>query len=208
MLKPITIDQTHQKTMGKQHQEIQERLDRYCDLFLNVVDEETDTSGEFSIDIFKELALLQDSLKNQKADLCFCERENICCCVSSFECECDVEDFHMVSGVEIIEGSNSNLIFEFLTLERVAIPRLKNVRFFALDKETDDETWIMDLLKVVEKRKKKKVVSKYFLKTKTRCNEDEPKYIHYEIFDVPHLQGKRIQIKIDYLQYHLEPSLK
>jgi len=195
------------KLLEKQHLEIQSRLDRYCAIFYE--DEECYKNPQNhdelqkEIDIFKELALLQDSLKDKKVDLCFCERENICNCVSETECECDGEDYYTVSDVEIIQGSNSNMIFEFTTLNDVSISRLKNVRFFTLDKETDDERWVMDLVKIIEKRKKKKVVSKYFLKTKKRYLLDNSDgYIQYEIFDVPHLRGKRIQIKIDYLQYY------
>lgn len=180
-------------------EEIQERLDRYCDLF---PDEETqDDVNDVNIptiDIFKEVASLRDSLTDKNVDLCFCERENVCNCKSQDVCSCDNEDFYTVSEVEIIDGSNSNIIFEFLMMENVSISRLKNVRFFSLDKRTDEETWIMDLLKTIEKRKKKKVVSKYFLKTHSH---NDNSYIEYEIFDTPHLNGKRMQIKIDYLQY-------
>lgn len=197
-------------SLHKQHEEIQERLDRYCNLFLDDQEDEKDTdtdstSVEISnIDIFKELACLRDSLTDKTVDLCFCERENTCHCSSEEMCECDGEDFYTVSQVDIIDGSNSNVIFEFLTLEDVSLPRLKNVRFFTLDKETDEEKWVMDLRKTIEKRKKKKVVSEYFLKTHSRSNVDntDTNYIEYEIFDIPHLRGKRIEIKIDYLQYY------
>lgn len=192
-------------SLEQQHQEIQDRLDRYCDLFLGIKEDEKDTEMELVtepiIDIFKELACLRDTLTDSKIDLCFCERENSCQCASEEKCECDGEDFYTVSEVKIIEGSNSNLILEFLTLEDVSISRLKNVRFFTLDKETDDENWIMDLIKTIEKRKKKKVVCQYFLETKCRDHSND-RHIQYEIFDIPHLRGKRIQIKIDYLQYH------
>jgi len=204
------LDSLHNReTLQKQHLEIQSRLDRYCDLFLGEANANNDFTVDESeckeldveppIDIFKELASLQNSLRDEKVDLCFCERENVCQCISSEVCECDGDDYHTVSDLEIIEGSNTNIIFEFLTLHNVVIPRLKNVRFFTLDKQTDDESWVMDLIKVVEKRKKKKVISKYFLKTK---KHDAEGYIQYEIFDVPQLSGKRMQIKINYLQYH------
>nr|QBK92097.1 MAG: hypothetical protein LCPAC304_04440 [Pithovirus LCPAC304] len=205
MLAASNRDRFDQKTLDsrtlllQEHQEIQQRLDRYCDFFSDIA-EETIAPSDPVIDIFKELALLQDCLQNQNVDLCFCERENVCRCNNCDECVCDGEEYYTVSEVDVIEGSNSNMIFEFSMLSAVTISRLKNVRFFTLDKETDNEMWIMDLVKTIEKRKKKKVVSKYFLKTKSWCTGDG--YIHYEIFDVPHLRGKRIQIKIDYLQYH------
>jgi len=198
----IEQDISDEKTvLLQQHQEIQKRLDRYCDLFSDITDGVLDdTSSEPPIDIFRELALLKDVLRNTTTDLCFCERENVCRCKDCNECDCDAEDYYTVCGMEIIEGSNSNMTFEFSTPSTVDIARLKNVRFFTLDKETDDEEWVMDLIKSVEKRKKKKVVCKYSLKTKSWCSGSG--YIHYEIFDIPHLRGKRIQIKIDYLQYH------
>lgn len=190
-----------QKTLLlQQHQEIQQRLDRYCDLFSDIADSSLDDASSEPIDIFRELALLKDVLRNTTTDLCFCERENVCLCKDCNECECDAEDYYTVCGMEVIEGSNSNMTFEFSTSSAVDIARLKNVRFFTLDKETDDEEWVMDLVKSIEKRKKKKVVCKYSLKTKSWCSGSG--YIHYEIFDIPHLRGKRIQIKIDYLQYH------
>lgn len=198
-------------SLHEQHKEIQNRLDRYCNLFLDNQEDVKQTDEESfetsNIDIFEELACLRDSLTDKKVDLCFCERENVCQCSSEEICDCDGENFYTVSQVDIIDGSNSNIIFDFSTLENVTIPRLKNVRFFTLDKETDEEKWIMDLRKIIEKRKKKKVVSEYFLKTRSYSNlpatNTDRKYIEYEIFDVPHLDGKRIEIKIDYLQYHI-----
>lgn len=116
--------------------------------------EETDETNTF--DSIQYVYKAFDRMKRPQTQLFACERQNTCTCKG--ECLCDADQCFQVIASELVLGSNNVVLFRFRFQDKVSMGNMKNYRFFTLNDKTDEEIPVMDILKTLCKRKKRKVV--------------------------------------------------
>lgn len=148
-----------------------------------------DDNNKDSIDIIDFIDEVSSSLLDKNVDICVCERELECKCKD--ECLCDDDDFHVIQKKQVTLGSNNNLLFEFRFDKKTKLSKKKNLRIFSLNNETEEETPIMDLIRVYEKKKLRE--EKLFM---------HQKRIIFPMFDgVSSVKSEEIFFKVNYMMY-------
>lgn len=142
-----------------EHNQIEDQLIWYQKAFPMPDDQKVETNTFDSIQyVYKAF----DRMKAKDTQLFACERANTCTCKG--ECLCDSDQCFNVYDSDLTLGSNNIVLLRFRFKEKVTISRMKSIRFFTLHNETDEEVPVMDILKTVGKRKKRKVVQQVDLK--------------------------------------------
>ena len=103
------------------------------------------------IDLFELINYLPNIFQDDNLDVCVCERELICKCKD--DCICDSDDYHIIHKKTVCIGANSKLLTEFKFEKKVKLSKKKNLRFFTLNRQTEEEIPFMDLIRINEEKK-------------------------------------------------------
>jgi hypothetical protein len=122
-------------------------------------------------DIVAFLNCLTDTLcNNSNVDVCICERETVCKCYNTkyeFDCECDSDIFYTAQKVKCDIMSNNMFFIDIQTKEdKIVLNKNKNVRIFTLDRTSNCETPIIDIVKTFVKAEVEGVKDLKDIKTK------------------------------------------
>jgi hypothetical protein len=148
---------------------------------------------------FDSIQYVYEAFDRMKADdtkLFACERNNICECSNHESCICDSDDCYQVNDMDLILGSNNNIIFKFRFGEKVSIGQLKNIRFFTLHNKTDEECPVLDLMKEICKRKKRRVVKEVTMMFP--CMKEDVKF---PVDGNPKIRDNEIYFSLNYMNY-------
>lgn len=178
--------------MENQNEEFLDTLSKVDKLYQHayqdeVISEPTENKEE-NIDILTILSEVSNSMINKSVDLCVCERELECNCKE--ECLCDSDDYHIITSKKVILGTNCSYMFDFRFDNKVKLSKKKNLRFFTLNNETNEENPVMDLIRIYEN---KKLIDE---KIKLITND-----IQFPTFGDIVVKSEEIFLKLNYLLY-------
>jgi hypothetical protein len=152
---------------------------------------------EKEIDILNVIDKLSITLLNDEFDLCVCERELECKCLSHDDCVCDDDNYHIISGKTVYIGSNCHIFIKFAFNKNVILSKKKNLRFFLLKSPeqspkrftNEEEIPVMDLIRVYDGKK---------FTEKLNLISDE---VWFPLFDKSSVKPEEILLKINYSLY-------
>jgi hypothetical protein len=176
--------------MTTEANQIQDQLIWYQKAF--PMPEETGETNTF--DSIQYVYKAFDRMKAPQTQLFVCERQNECTCKG--DCLCDSDQCYQVSSSDLVLGSNNMILFRFQFGEKAALSRMKSYRFFTLHDKTDEEVPVMDLMKVLCKRKKRKVVKE----VNTVFPGLSPE-VHFPVDGDPKVKENEIYFGFNYMLY-------
>jgi hypothetical protein len=177
-------------TAEVEQKQIQDQLRWYQKAF-PIQEEEGETN---TFDSIQYVYQAFDRMKATQTQLYVCERQNTCTCQK--ECLCDSDECFRVLSSDLVLGSNNMILFRFHFAKKINLGRMKNYRFFTLHDKTDEEVPVMDILKSLGKRKKRKVVKE----VNTTFPGMTPQVL-FPVDGVPRVKENEIYFGFNYMLY-------